>query len=101
MNAVVNISLYLAYGLLAVAAIAAIVLPVMQMLRAQPKELIKLGVGVGSTLLLFLLSYLFSVSDGHICDCSKLVGALLLMVYVLLALNFLGILYLSVVRFLR
>ena len=101
MNAIVNVSLYLAYFLVFLAVAGAIFLPIIKLVEAAPKELIKLGVGLGGILSLFAISYLISSDTGQACGCSRLVGSLLIMAYGLGILSFLGILYLSVSKYFK
>ena len=96
MESVINTGLYVTYALLVAATLSAIVLPIVKLFRIAPRELIKLGIGLASVLVCFSVSYGIASDDGHICNCSKLVSSLIIMVYIVLVLNFVSILYLSI-----
>lgn len=94
----IDIGLYVAYGLLIIAALAAIALPLISSF-SQPKVLIKTGIGVITIVVLFLISYAiadsgvtakyttFGVGEGI----SKFVGGALITMYILFIVAFVGI----------
>lgn len=95
MEAVVNIGLFLAYILIGVCAISAIVMPLIKAF-GDPDSLKKIGLGVGSLAIIFLLAYF--LSDGtEMGDASettvKLVGASITTFYILVTIAVLGIVY--------
>ncbi|GAB1446944.1 MAG: hypothetical protein KF860_16780 [Cyclobacteriaceae bacterium] len=94
----VDIGLYLGYGLLLVGLAAAIILPLVSALKA-PKELLKSAMGVGALLVLFLIAYGLSGAEvtakytslGVGESSSKLIGAGLTMFYFVFIIALLGI----------
>ena len=98
MATIVDIALYTAYGLTALATLAAIALSIVKLLQV-PKEFIKLSIGIASLAIMFLISYILSSDYGHVCNCEKLVSAFLFLSYVLFGMSFLGIVYLSASRY--
>lgn len=95
----VNISLLIAYMFLGVAVIAIIVLPLIKSLD-DPKSLVQMGVGIGVIGVLFLISWAISGSEvtevyaKHDVgpELSKVVGGVLILMYVLSALAIAAIL---------
>jgi hypothetical protein len=96
----VNIGLYLSYVMLGIAALAAIVLPLINSLD-KPQTLVKGAVGIVALLVLFLVSWGISgneVMDSYVtagvdATVSKLVGGVLTMMYLLLGISIVGIIY--------
>jgi uncharacterized membrane protein YozB (DUF420 family) len=86
----INILLYLTYVLIGVATIAAIVFPIIT-LAGDMKKAKRALLGIGAVAVVFVLSYI--VSDGTVLDSyikydvtegvSKMVGAVLIMTYIL------------------
>ena len=101
MNTIVDVSLYLSYALLLLGVATAVLLPVFKLLQVAPRELIKLGIGLGSMFALVLISYLLASDDAHICNCSRWVSSFLIMSYVLLFANLLGIAYMSISHYFK
>ena len=101
MESIVNTGLYLAYGLFGLSTLAAVVLPIVKLFDAAPRKFIRLGIGLATVLVLFFVSYGIASDDGHLCNCSRLVSSLLIMAYIFIVLNFLGILYLSVCKYFK
>jgi len=96
----VDILLYLAYGLTIVCAGAAIVLPLIQAF-GDPASLMKSGIGVGGLLVVFLISWAIAGNEvilaytnvGIDSGLSKFVGGSLTMMYLLSAIAIGGIVY--------
>ncbi len=94
-----DIFLYLGYTLVIIAAVAAIMLPLISAL-GNPKVLLKSGLGIVAIVVVFFVSYAFSGAEvtpeyskyevGP--ELSKFVGGTLIMAYILLAIAVLGIL---------
>ena len=92
--------LYLGYFLAIVAVIALIALPTMNALKA-PKELLKSGAGIALLLIVFLISYALSgdevtlkaASYGVDASSSKLIGAGLIMFYIVFVASMIGLFY--------
>lgn len=94
----IDIGLYVAYGLLLIAAIAAIVLPLINSF-SNPKSLIKSGIGIAVIAVLFIVGYIIAdsgvtskyttlgVGEGE----SKFVGGALLTMYILFIIAIVGI----------
>ena len=103
-----DIYLYVAYALVIIAAISAIVLPLINAL-GNPKALLMSGVGVLILVVLYFVSYAFSGSEVTPVytkfdvgpELSKLVGGSLIMMYLLIFLAIIGILYTELSKFLR
>ena len=85
----VNAGLIIAYILIALCALAAIVLPLMQA-AGNPGSLKKIGISFGGMVVVFLICYLIAGNDTMglkdvTASASKKVGAGIIMFYVLLA----------------
>jgi hypothetical protein len=86
----INILLYLTYALIGIATVAAIVFPILAV-AGDARKAKKTLVGIGSVAVVFVLSY--AISDGTVLDSylkynvtegvSKMVGAVLIMTYIL------------------
>ena len=101
MEILVDVTLYLTYGLVIGCALTVGGWGFLHLIDGGKALWIKSGIGYGSVILTFLVSYLIASDDGHVCDCSKLVGGLLIMTYVVLALSSLGVLSLLFSKHLR
>ena len=96
----IDIGLYVLYGLLFIAIATAIIFPLVNAIK-QPSALIKLGISLGVVAVLFGISYALSGSElnrsaltaGLSENASKLIGAGLIMFYIVLALSILALLY--------
>jgi predicted cobalt transporter CbtA len=98
----VDIGLFASYLLIALCALAAIGIPLVQSMD-NPKTLIKSGVGVALLVIVFLISYAFS--DGTAtaevtAGAAKMVGAALVTTYVFFFGAILGIVYTEVSKIL-
>ncbi|HCM76875.1 MAG TPA: hypothetical protein DIS90_10865 [Cytophagales bacterium] len=95
-----DIGLYVGYGLLLVALAAAVILPLINALKA-PKELLKSGMGLGALVVVFLISFGLSGSEvtakytaqGVGESSSKMIGAGLTMFYIVFFIALLGIVF--------
>lgn len=86
----INILLYLTYALIGVATVAAIIFPILTVV-GDARKAKKTLIGIGSVAVVFVLSY--AISDGTVLDSylkynvtegvSKMVGAVLIMTYIL------------------
>lgn len=93
MEAFVSIGLYLSYVLLAVCLLAAVIMPLVKAF-GDPQSLKKIGLGIGSLALVFIVSYVISGGEarGEASENTvKLVGASLTTFYILGALAIVGI----------
>ncbi len=96
----IDIGIYACYILLFVALVAAVVLPLLQIAQ-NPKSLVKSGVGVAGLAVLFIISYALSGSEvtakytamGVGEGSSKLIGAGLIMFYIILIAAILGMVF--------
>lgn len=98
MEAFVNIGLFLAYILIAVCILAAVVMPLAKAM-GDPQSLKKIGMGVGGLVVVFLLSYLISSGEStgeESASTVKMVGASLTTFYILALVAILGIVYTEV-----
>ena len=92
--------LYFGYLLLFVAVVAVVVLPLMNALKA-PKELLKSGAAIGGLVLLFIISYAMSgdeltlktIALGTTAGGSKMIGAGLIMLYMIFIVAVVGLIY--------
>jgi len=100
--------LYLSYILVLGAAVAAIVLPMINAI-GDPSTLVRGGIGVGALLLFFLISV--GIAGNEVTDVytkfgvdagmSKRIGGTLIMVYILFILSFAGIIFSEVHKILK
>lgn len=96
----IDILLYVGYGLIFLAVGSAIIFPLIQGLK-NPKGLVKSLIGVGALVVLFVIGYSLSSSavtnswaaKGITESVSKLVGAGLIMFYIVLAAAAIGLIY--------
>lgn len=96
----IDILLYIGYGLIFVAVGSAIVFPLIQGLK-DPKSLVRSLIAVGALVVVFIIAYALSSSDvtnawaakGVTENVSKLVGAGLIMFYIVLIVAVLGLIY--------
>ena len=104
----VDIILYFGYGMVIVAAVLAVGFP-LYIASKNPKSLVGTGVGLGSILVLFLVSWLLSGSEvyssysefGVDASLSKFIGGMLNLVYILAGLAVVGIVYSEVSKGLK
>ena len=96
----IDFVLYLGYGLLVIAALASLILPLVSAL-GNPKSLVKTGAGVAILLVLYGISYALSGSEvtevyakfGVDSSASKVIGGVLTTMYLLLFVVVIGIVY--------
>jgi uncharacterized membrane protein len=97
----VNVGIILAYVLIVIGVVAAIVFPLINAI-SEPKLLVKAGIGVVAILVVFGLGY--ALSDGTLTakiiqsgveteGLSRMIGGALKMVYLLMGVAILGIVY--------
>ena len=92
--------LYFCYALFFVAVAALIILPTMNVLKA-PKDLVKSGVGIGGLVIIFVISYALSGDEvtlkysaaGVDSASSKMIGAGLIMLYIIFFISVGGLIY--------
>ncbi len=105
----VNIAIWVAIILVVVAAVAAIVLPLINSF-SHPKNLVKGGIGVAFILVIFLIGWAIAgdeVTSGYItrgiadAGSSKLVGGALTAMYILFILAVVGIVFTEVKKVFR
>lgn len=100
MESFINIALWVAMIMVIVAALAAIVMPLINSL-SHPKSLLKTGIAIVALLVLFLITWGISGSEvtntyiefGVNETSSKLVGGSLMLMYVLFVLAVIGIVF--------
>lgn len=105
MENIIDILLYLAYGLIIVAALGAIILPLIKSLD-DPKSLAKAGMGVGILLVVFAVAYV--ISDNEVnniytkfnvdAQASKIIGGVLITTYIFFIAAFVSILFTEVAK---
>jgi len=96
----IDIGLYTFYALLFIAVASAIIFPIVQAV-ASPKSLIRSAVSIGVVAVLFGIAYVVSGSEitlkamaaGVDASSSKMIGAGLIMFYIVLALAIIAIIY--------
>ena len=103
-----DIVLYIGYFLVAVAVIAAIVLPLIKAM-GNPRSLITIGAGILGLAVIFLIGY--ALSDGEVQQFytryeitesgSKIIGGTIITMYLLLGLAVLGIAFTEVSKLFR
>jgi len=99
---IVDVGLFASYILIALCAIAAIIIPLVQSF-GDPQTLIKSGVGVGVLLVVFLIGYILAdgTSSGATETTSKLVGAGIISMYVLFFGAIFGIILTEVTKIIK
>jgi hypothetical protein len=104
----IDFALYLAYFLVIGAALGAIVLPFIGSI-ANPKSLLKSGLGVVALGLIYLIGYLISdneVTAGYLnfgvgATASKLIGGALITMYLLLGIAAISIIYTEISKIIK
>lgn len=104
----VDIGLYVGYGLLLVGLAAAVILPLINALKS-PKELAKSGMALGAMVVIFVISFGLSgsevtakyIAQGVGESSSKLIGAGLTMFYVVFFAAVIGIVYSEISKALK
>ncbi len=101
-----DVVLYISYALVIVAALGAIVLPLINSL-GEPKTLIKTGIGLVGLIVVFGVSYaiagdevtaVYTNHDVETSGASKLIGGTIVMMYVMLIGAILGIVFTEVAK---
>jgi hypothetical protein len=104
----VDIAILIAYGLLGLAALAAIIMPLINSI-GNPKSLLKGLIGVVLILILFGIAYVISGSEvtatymkfGVDTGMSKFVGASLITMYLLVVISLVGIFFTEIAKIFR
>ena len=105
----ISIGLYISYILLFLAAITAVVFPILDVIK-NPKEIAKSGISVAGLAILFVLSYVLSGSEitakymiGGVTTefTSKMIGAGLIMFYFVLFLSIAAMIYSEISKALK
>ena len=105
----ISIGLYISYLLLFLAAITAVVFPILDVIN-NPKEIAKSGISVAGLAILFVLSYVLSGSEitakymiGGVTTefTSKMIGAGLIMFYFVLFLSIAAMIYSEISKALK
>ncbi len=99
---IIDVGLYASYALIALCAIAAIVIPILQSL-GDPQTLVKSGIGIGVIVVLFVISYALAnpVANGATESVSKLVGAGIICTYIFFFIALVGILYTEISKLIK
>ena len=100
----VEIGLRLTYVLLIIGTLAAVIMPLVQAIRSDPKSLVKSLIGVGIIAAVYLIGYAIAGSDvgpnysefGVDSGISKVVGGMLNTMYLLMIAALVGILFTEV-----
>ena len=103
-----DIMLYLAYTLVIISAIAAIILPLINAF-GNPKSLLQAGVGVVSLVVLYLISYALSSNEVTTVytqnnvgpDLSKFVGGVIILMYLMLGIAIVSIFFTEISKLLK
>lgn len=98
MDTFINIALWVAMGMVVIAALASILLPLINSL-SNPKSLLKSAIGVVALLVLFLIAWSISgnevtntyVNFGVDATGSKLVGGCLILMWILVFIALIGV----------
>jgi hypothetical protein len=96
----IDIGLYISYLFFGVAAIAAIVLPALNLAKS-PAGLVKSLMGIGGLAVLFVVAYALSGDEvsqkaatfGITASTSKMIGAGLVLFYLVLFISIIGVIY--------
>lgn len=90
----VDIGLIVAYVLIVLCALSAILIPLVQSF-SDPKSLVKSGIGLGAVLVVFLVGYTLAGSEsaGTTESTSKLVGAGIISMYIFVLIAIVGIFF--------
>ena len=97
--------LYTAYTLFAITTLAAIVMPFVKAFQ-EPKQLLRAGIGLVGLLVIFLISGILSgdevtamyTTKGVGIGLSKLIGGMLIMMYLLISITIGSILYTEITK---
>lgn len=89
---IIQIGLIFTYVLLGVGVVAVIIMPLVQALTSDPKSLLKSAMGLGAILVIYLIGYALASNEvtakyiefGVDSTTSKLVGGLLITMYILI-----------------
>jgi len=89
---IIQIGLIFTYVLLGVGVVAVIIMPLVQALTSDPKSLLKSAMGLGAILVIYLIGYALADNEvtakyiefGVDSSTSKLVGGLLITMYILI-----------------
>lgn len=104
----IDFALIVGYALIGIAALAAIVLPLIGAL-SDPKSLAASGIGIAGLFVVFLIGYLISGSEvtatytqfGVDATLSKIIGGAVTMMYLLILIIFVAILYSEISKLFR
>ncbi|MEP4535435.1 MAG: hypothetical protein ABJ004_20230 [Cyclobacteriaceae bacterium] len=99
---IIDIGLFASYVLVALCAVAAILIPVIQSL-GDPKSLIKSGIGLGVVLVVFLIGYAMASGESDTASegVAKVVGAGIISMYIFLILAVAGIVFTEISKALK
>lgn len=105
MDNIIDILLYLAYALVIIAALGAIILPLIKSLD-DPKSLLKAGIGIVILLVIFGISYVVSSDEvtnvytkfNVDAQASKIIGGVLITTYAFFVAAFASILFTEVAK---
>jgi len=108
MENLVNIGLYLAYAMVGLAGLGAIVLPLVNAI-SQPKQLVKGLMGVAGLVVLYFISWAVAGSEvtamytekGITASSSQLIGGALTLFYLLTGIALIGIAYTEISRLIK
>ena len=105
MDNLVDIGLYLSYGLVIVAVLAAIILPLINAF-GDPKKLVKMGIGLGALVIVFFVAYTISSNEVTAVymknkvdeGASQLIGGALITMYAFFIVAFASIIFTEVAK---
>lgn len=100
MESIIDIGLWIAMGMVVIAALAAIVLPIINSL-SHPKTLVKSAVGIAAIVIVYLICWSIAgdevsrrfIESGLTPSVSKFSGGLLMTMYVLFIVAIIGIVF--------
>jgi len=100
----INLALYITYALIVIAAVSAIVLPLINSL-SDPKQLAETGIGVGALVVVFLIAYVIAGSEVTAVytkfdvdsSQSKMIGGGVIMMYIMILLVTIGIFFTEII----
>jgi len=101
---IIDVGLYASYLLIALCALAAVVIPVIQSF-GDPQTLIKSGIGLGVILIVFLIGYALADSSAATKEVTegtaKLSGAGLIAMYMFFFIALIGIVYTEISKLIK
>ncbi|MDH5608592.1 MAG: hypothetical protein OEY56_03865 [Cyclobacteriaceae bacterium] len=99
---IIDIGLYASYILIALCALAAVLIPLIQSFD-NPKSLVKSAIGIGFLLVVFFIGYIMADGSSEVVSesTSKYVGAGLFTTYIFFFAAIIGIVYTEIAKIIK